>query len=221
MSGLLLAFLKRDLRIARTYRAAFFGQLAGVLLFLATFALMSPVVRGDFEGSYGAPYVAYAAVGIAVSGALLGALDAFSGSLREAQLDGTLEAVFLTPAPHTRVVALLGAWPLAVGFAGTALTIAVTAGVSGGFNVHPLTLLIVLALSAGAFGAFGLLAAANPMTYALDAWRGALLDGLGPTELLGPLAALLAMCVIGVPPARSVLRRCVDLARTDGTLCAQ
>ena len=199
--------------------------------------------------------------GIAVSGALLGALSAFSGSLREAQLDGTLEAVLLAPVAHRRLVALLGAWPLPFGFAGAALTLSIAAGVAGGFHVNAVSLVLVLVLSAGAFGAFGLLAAAvvlvakrgnpvsgvigmagsvaagayvptetfprwlqviagaNPMTYALRAWRGALLEGVGPSDLGGPLLVLLALCVAGIPLALMALRRCIDLARSDGTLC--
>lgn len=256
-----VAFVRRDFRIARTYRAAFVGQIAGTLVFLATFALVAPVVRDDFASRFGSSYLAFAAVGIAISGALLAALDSFSGSVREAQLDGTLEAVFLAPVPHTQLVALLGAWPLAVGFLGAGLTLGVAAAAAGGFHVAVVSLLVTAVLSVGAFGALGLLAAAvvvvakrgnpvagalglagsvaagayvpvetfprwlqavaavNPMTYALDAWRGSLLEAAGLGDLAGPLLVLGAIAAVGLPVAWTVLRRSLDLARTDGTLC--
>lgn len=62
-------------------------------------------------------------------------------------------------------------------------------------------------------------AAVNPMTYALRAWRGALLEGVCPSHLTRPLLVLLALCVAGVPLTRAMLRRYVDLAREEGMLC--
>jgi ABC-2 type transport system permease protein len=255
-----MAFVRRDWRIARTYRAAFVGQLSGVLVFLATFGLLSPVVRDDFAGRYGVSYFGFAAVGIAVSGILVGTMSAFSGALREAQLDGTLEAILLAPIPHVRLVALIGVWPLLFGFVAGGVTLAI-AGLAGAtFSVHVVALVVVALLSVVAFAGLGLIAAAavlvvkrgdpvaaligmagtlaggaymptstfpgwlravaavNPMTAALDAWRGALLGG--GAGLAGPLLGLAALAAVAVPFGWWLCGRAIDVARHDGTLAA-
>jgi ABC-2 type transport system permease protein len=256
-----VAFVKRDWRIARTYRAAFVGQLAGVLVFLATFGLLSPVVRDDFAGRFGMSYFGFAAVGIAVSGILVGTMSAFSGALREAQLDGTLEAILLAPISHVRLVALLGVWPLLFGFVAGGATLLV-AGLAGAtFSVQWEALVVVALLSVVAFAGLGLIAAAavlvvkrgdpvaalvgmvgtlaggayvptstfpgwlrgvaavNPMTAALDAWRGALLGG-SSAGLAGPVLGLAALAAVAVPFGWWLCGRAVDVARRDGTLAA-
>jgi ABC-2 type transport system permease protein len=256
----LSAFVRRDLRLARSYRAAFVGQFLGIALFLATFGLMGSVVRGDFADRFGADYFAFAAVGIAVSGALVAALTAFGGALREAQLDGTLEAVLTTPAPQEETVALLGAYPLLSGFLGGIVTLAGAALFGASYHIDPIALVLAAVLSIGAFAALGLLTAAgvliakrgspvagllgmagtvaagayvptstfprwlqaiasvNPMTYALRAWRGALLEAQSPASIGPSLAVLAVLAIVGLPLALTVLRRAIDLARAEGTL---
>lgn len=258
----LAAFLRRDLRITRTYRAALVGQVAGVLLFLATFGLLSPVVRDDFPERFGTGWLGFVAVGIAVSGVLIAALQSFAAALREGQLDGTLEAMLLAPIPQRRVIALLGAAPLASGVGFGVLGLA-AAGVAGAeYRVSPLSLALTSVLSLAAFAALGLagaaavlvakrgnpvagligmagslaggayvpvdtfpgwlqvLAALNPMAYALEAWRGALLDAAPPNDLLGPLLVLASIAAVGIPAAAWLVGRAVDVARVDGTLAA-
>jgi len=154
------AFVRRDLRVMRSYRAAMFGQVLGTLLFLASFAVVAPIVSDDFGDRYGAGYVAFAAVGIAVTGALLSALQAFSESVREAQLEGTLEAILMAPVRREAVVAAMGAYPVLAGTVAAALTVSVAAAFAGGFDVHPVSVLLALVVSLAAFAALGLLAAA-------------------------------------------------------------
>ncbi|MGQ0521441.1 MAG: ABC transporter permease [Actinomycetota bacterium] len=254
------AFVVRDYRVERTYRAAVAGQLCGGLLFLASYALVAPVVGEGFEERFGTSYAAFVAVGIAVSGVLVTALQAFSGSVREAQLDGTLEALLLAPVRHEEVVALMGAWPLGMGLVSAALTLGAAALAGVGFDVAPASVALALACSVAAFVALGLLSAAavlvvkrgnpvatligmtgalvggayvptstfpgwleavaavNPMTYALDAWRGALLAGDGPGAIAGDLAVLAATAAVALPLAWWAVGRAVDVARADGTV---
>lgn len=259
---LVLAFLRRDLRIERSYRAALVGQLLGGLLFLATFAVLSPVVRSDFEAEFGSSYFAFVAVGLAVTGALLSALQAFSASLREAQVEGSLEAMMLSPAPSQDVVSAMGAWPLVVGMGFSAVTVVTAAAFGASFRVHWPALALTAVLSLAAFAGLGLLgaaavmvakrgnpvatlvgmvgsltagayapvatfpgwlqavASANPMTYALRAWRGALLQGRAPGQLAGSLLVLAGLAAAAVPLGRWALRRALAVARRDGTLAA-
>lgn len=254
------AFLVRDVRVVRSYRAALLGQVTGTLLFLASFAVVAPIVTDGFADEHGAGYVAFAAVGIAVTGALLSALQAFSESVREAQLEGTLETVLMAPVRREAVVAAMGAYPLLAGVGAAALTLVVATALAGGFDVHPASAALALVVSVAAFAALGLLAAAavvvvkrgnplatlvgmagavtagayapvdtfpgwlqgvaaaNPMTYALDAWRAAVLRGEGPGAVAGDLAVLAAVAVVLGPLSWWALRRAIDVARRDGTL---
>ena len=199
-------------------------------------------------------------VGIAVTGALLSALQAFSESVREAQLEDSLEAILMAPVRPEAVIAAMGVYPLVAGIAGAGLTLGVAGFFAGGFDVHAASTLLALAVSIAAFAALGLLAAAvvlivkrgnplatlvgmvgavtagayapvdtfpdwlkavsaaNPMTYALDAWRSATLLGEAPAEVAGDLVFLLAMAVVVGPLSWWVLRRSIDVVRRDGTL---
>ena len=254
------AFLRRDVRIARSYRAALVGQVLGTLLFLASFAIVAPVVRDDFESIYGSSYAAFAAVGIAITGVLLSALQAFSESVREAQIEGTLEAILMAPVRRESLVAAMGAFPVVAGLVGALLTLAVAAVFAGGFDPNPVSIVLAAATSLAAFAALGLLAGAivlvvkrgnpvatlvgmvgavtggayapvdtfpdwlarlavlNPVTYALDAWRGALLAGSTPSEIGHELLVLVAVAVIAAPIAWWALGEAIDVARSDGTL---
>lgn len=256
------AFLRRDVQVARSYRAALVGQLVGTLLFLASFAVVAPVVDDGFAERFGTGYIAFAAVGIAVTGALLAALQAFSESVREAQLEGTLEAFLMAPASRPAVVAAMGAYPIVAGFVGTALTLVVAAVATADFDVQPVSLLLAASVSVGAFAALGLLAGAvilvvkrgnpvatllgmlgsltggayapvetfpswlqrvaeaNPITYALRAWRAALLQAAGPGEVVESLWVLVGVTVVVGPLAWWALGRAVDVARADGTLAS-
>jgi len=254
------AFLRRDVLVARSYRAALVGQVAGTLLFLASFAVVAPVVDHDFAERFGTGYVAFAAVGIAATGALLAALQAFSESVREAQLEGTLEAFLMAPTTRPAVVTAMGTYPVVAGFAAAALTLVVAGIATGDFDVQPVSLLVAAVASVAAFSALGLLAgaavlvikrgnpvatlvgmvgsvtggayapvdtfpswlrgvaAANPITYALKAWRGALVAGKSPGELGHPLLVLAGVAVVIGPLAWWALTRAIDVARADGTL---
>ena len=256
----LLAFARRDFRILRSYRAAMVGQIAGTLLFLASFAIVSSVVRDDFADRFGAGYAAYAAVGVAITGVLIAAMQAFADSVREAQLDGTLEAMLLAPARGEEIVACMGAFAVVVSVVTGTVTVGVAAIVTGDFDVDVVTLLLTFVLSVVAFCGVGLLSAAavllmkrgnpvatllgmagsltagayapvdtfpdwlrwlarvNPMTYAVEAWRAALLFGDGPGTVAGALAVLGGVAVLGLPFSWWVLGRAIHVARADGTL---
>lgn len=254
------AFVRRDARIERTYRAALAGQLLGGLLFLCTFALLSPVVRDDFDARYGTGYLGWAIVGVTVSGFLITTMQAMAGSLRGAQLEGTLEATLMAPAGHAHLLALMGTWPVLAGAAMSTITISVTAAFGVGYHVNIASLVLAVglsvvgcvglglvsaaavlvarrgdpvavlvgmlgSLSAGAYapvatfpGWLQTIAAANPLTYALQVWRGALLLGSSPTDLANPLAVVALTAVLVVPVGWWLLSKAIEIARTDGLL---
>lgn len=257
---MILAYLRRDLSIERSYRAALAGHLLGGLLFVASFAVVAPVVRDDFAARHGSGYASWAAVGIAVTGLLLSAVQSMSTAVRQAQLEGTLEVQLLAPVTPQRVVSAMGAFPLTVGAGATALTLAVAAASTGAFDVDPLTLLLAATGSVAAFAGLGLasaaavvvarrgdpvalalamvgglsagayapvdtlpgplqaVAAVNPLTHALEAWRAGLLDGAGPGTVAPALAVLAATAAVALPAGWWLLGRAVGIARSEGLL---
>ena len=95
-------FVRRDAKIAMSYRFQFFVQAAGVLSVCFTFfflALMMEKVQAGIGSlqKYGGSYFGFVLVGIAFSTYLDAALRTFGTVIRQAQMTGTLEAMLLTP----------------------------------------------------------------------------------------------------------------------------
>jgi ABC-2 type transport system permease protein len=94
-----LAFLKRDLLIEISYPFSFVFQIISVLLSLTAYYFLARFIgNSSLPGlsAYGGDYFAFALVGIALHEYLATSLDAFSRSIRESQLAGTLEALLST-----------------------------------------------------------------------------------------------------------------------------
>lgn len=94
----LLAFLRRDLAISASYRLQWGFQVVNILLFVAALYFMARLVDSGAAPAL-APYRGYFSfvlVGIAVSGYFLGSLSRLAQSLRESQVNGTLEVVLVT-----------------------------------------------------------------------------------------------------------------------------
>ena len=99
-SSILWAFLRRDILNEVSYRLSFFLQLFGIFPVVLMFFFLSRLVGNTISGPlqpYGGHYFPFVLIGIAVQNYLTLSLSRFSGSLRESQLSGTLEAVLATP----------------------------------------------------------------------------------------------------------------------------
>lgn len=149
----------------------------------------------------------------------------------QALLDGILTAIVaiplgfsgFTPNLVSTVVVLVVSVVafLAIGFLGAALVVAIQQGIGVmGFVTAG------LALTSGAVFPVSVLPPAlqvisdlSPLTYALDAMRGALLDGDSLATLLGDsLGILLIQCVVLLPLSTLVLVGALRYARAKGTL---
>lgn len=149
----------------------------------------------------------------------------------QAVLDGVLTAAVaiplgftgFTPDPISTVVVLAVAIVvfLAIGFLGAALVLAIQQGVGVmGFVIAG------LALTSGAVfpvsvlpGPLQVISDISPLTYALEAMRGALLDGDGLGTLLGDsLGILLIQGAVLLPLSLLVLAGALRYARARGTL---
>ena len=101
------AFLRRDFRIAISYRTAFALEFVSSLFILALFFYLGQVVDNaefaadqNLEGGY----FGYAAVGIALLRIVQVSMTSFSGKLREEQTSGTFEALMATPTSPSVVI---------------------------------------------------------------------------------------------------------------------
>ncbi len=104
--SVLWAFFKRDARIFLSYRV---GVLLRVVSFVFTLApfffiakLMSPYAIPALE-PYGGEFFPFVLIGLAFSRYVGVSLSGLSGALREEQLQGTLEALLVTPTALVRL----------------------------------------------------------------------------------------------------------------------
>lgn len=107
---LLYEFLRRDAKIAVSYRLQFFFQVASVLSVSITFFFLSFMLRrveGDIAAlqPYGGRYFGFVLVGLAFSSYLDAALRMLAQAIRQAQMTGTLEAMLATRTPVSWIVA--------------------------------------------------------------------------------------------------------------------
>jgi ABC-2 type transport system permease protein len=103
----LAAFVRRDWKVARSYRLQFVLDLASIPLALALFFFISRLVDTSAlstEGDMQQGYFAFAAVGIAVLRMVHTSLSSFSTKLRNEQTTGTFEALLASPVTPSVVV---------------------------------------------------------------------------------------------------------------------
>lgn len=194
---LLLAFLRRDFKIAASYRLSFVFLVAGGFVTLTTFYFLARTV-GDapvLKARYGADYFSFALVGLATAAALRALQTSFAQRLREAQTDGSLEALLSAPLSTFRVVAMLAAYPIVSALVRALALLGIGAWWFGAaLHIDPLAFALVLALGLLSFGALGLLSAAfvltfkrgDPFSYFLDVATYLLSGVIYPVEVLPP-----------------------------------
>jgi ABC-2 type transport system permease protein len=105
----LSAFLRRDVLTRLSYRTAILADWFSLFSQALVFSFVSKIVnpaRLPTSGGARTTYIAYVAVGIAVSGFLAVGLARLVGAIRQEQFMGTLESLMVTPT--TASVILLG-----------------------------------------------------------------------------------------------------------------
>jgi len=96
----LLAFIKRDFLIQKSYKLMFILNWGGIVTTTLTFYFISKMfgnVINPYMAKYGTEYFPFVIIGIAFSTYLYTALSSFSDNLRTEQMTGTLEMLLLTP----------------------------------------------------------------------------------------------------------------------------
>jgi len=94
-----LSFLSRDFINELSYKFAFVSQIVGIFITALAWFFLSNLFGGAISprlSEYGGDYFSFVLIGIALSNYLQVSLNSFSGSIRSAQVHGTLEAMLVT-----------------------------------------------------------------------------------------------------------------------------
>ena len=172
----ILAFIKRDFRIEKNYKLAFFLKLAGMYLYLCVFYFMGFwLEKGGV--SFGGTFFLQVFLGIVFANLLLVPLNAFSESLRKEQLYGTLESLFLASKNEFAFISGGVAYPLFYGFFESIIYLGTLFFIPlpGGINIFLLLAGVLLGLTSMA--ALGVVSAAfilafkrgDPVNFLLNA----------------------------------------------------
>jgi ABC-2 type transport system permease protein len=199
----LLAYFRRDLQIALSYRAAFAFQVADVVLTAGAFYFLARLVGPDPAAlaPYGGNYFAFVLIGMALTTYFTFSLGAFTQQIREGQLSGTLEATLLSPTGLPTALLAMYLYPFLWNLLELFLYFLVGAllGLSWeGMNLAGI--LLVLFVSLPAFGGIGILSAAfilllkrgDPITWILASLSWLLSGTLYPVAVLPEWLRLLA-----------------------------
>jgi ABC-2 type transport system permease protein len=110
----ILAFFRRDVAVARSYRIVFALEILEAFFGVATFFYLSRFVSNQQLSLVlpaGSDYFAFALVGFAFFDYLTVSLSAFDSTITEAQQNGTLEAMLVTETPLTMILIASAAYP--------------------------------------------------------------------------------------------------------------
>lgn len=110
MLATIFAFARRDLQIALSYRIPFVFEVTGALFVLLEFALLSRIVPGT---AVSGGYFSFVTLGLVLSAFLTG-VSLLAVSMRQEQVQGTLEATMSTGMSSSALAAGLAAYPLVV-----------------------------------------------------------------------------------------------------------
>jgi ABC-type polysaccharide/polyol phosphate export permease len=219
VAGTAVLFAGRDLRIARSYRFPFIMTILGTVMSLITFRFIAELVGDASAIKATGDYFAFVVVGMVMAQVLERTLSGPGGSVRQEQVQGTLEVLATKPMSIASLAAGWSGYPIMESLVSAFVLVfqqagAITRWLSAG-----------LALISGVFfpitlfpRAVQLLAEASPLTHALRALRGTLLEGAGIEAVAGSLLTLVATGLVLLPVAIAAVGVALGRARQRGTL---
>jgi ABC-2 type transport system permease protein len=159
------AFFKRDLSFNLSYRTFFFLSSFGILFNVASTYFLSKLFGNSLVSQlseYGGNYFAFALIGVAFNGYLTVSLSNYAQSIRDGQVQGTLEIMLLSPTRLSTILLSSSLWSYF--FTTLNVVVYMLAGtLIFGFSISDaniLTALVVLVLSVASFSSIGILSAA-------------------------------------------------------------
>lgn len=187
MTAAILAFLRKDLQVEKSYRLSFAMGAVSTLTGMAVLFFIDKLFGRDFNPyleTYGTGYFAYAFAATAFFGYIGTGAGSYASRLRDEQLQGTLDASLAAPVSPGVFLAALASWNFL--FATFELLLYVLAGVFVfrlDFSAVNLTsLAAVFVLSAVSFASLGILSSCfvllfkrgNPAAWVLNNFEGLL-----------------------------------------------
>lgn len=159
-----LAFVRRDLGIAMTYRVSFLQSVVMLFFGLLSMDLVSSFINEGAPpalASYGNDYFGYALIGLSVALFAQEVAGLFPGAVRSAQVSGTLEVIVGSRTSLPAFLAGSSLYGIVFGLVRLALVLALADLVFGAhlFLDELLVGALVLALTMAAFAGLGIFAA--------------------------------------------------------------
>jgi ABC-2 type transport system permease protein len=185
------AFLRRDLRVAISYKIPFILEIAAIAFTVLTYIFVSKLIS---PGRVPGGYFAFVLIGLTVSGFLGAGVYQLGSNLRQEQIQGTLEALLASGVPIGGLAGGMAAYPFVSALWSSVIYVIV--GAIAGARAEPganwLLALTALAIGAISFVAIGLVGAALVLNFrraaAATGWLDAVLSLAGgelfPTTLL-------------------------------------
>jgi ABC-2 type transport system permease protein len=160
--AIVAAVIRRDWRVAISYRTSFVLELGSIVLFLALFFYLGQLINPNRLGSSQAlrsDYFAYVAVGIALVRMLQLSLAGFAAKLREEQTTGTFEALMTAPVSSSLIVLAMSAYDLLRGAVSGVFVLLAAVVIFGlDLDTGPGSLAIAALAMVGSLGLFAVLA---------------------------------------------------------------
>ena len=164
------AFLKKDFLTESSYSLSFlfniFGVLASVLTYFFIDKLFGSRIAPHLE-EFGVNYFSYVLLGMAFFGYVGAGLGSFAQRLNTEQMEGTLEAILLTPTRITTMLFSMTLWNIIIATVDVAIY-----ALLGIFlfkidfaNINVASTSVVLALTVVSFGSLGVLSASFVMVF--------------------------------------------------------
>ncbi len=204
----LLSFLKKDFLMESSYRLSFFFNIFTVLVTILGYyfidVLFGKKMVPHLE-TFGAPYLAYVLLSLAMFSYVGVGLGSFASRIQSEQVQGTLEAVLVTPTPLTTILASLAIWNFLVATMDFLIYLAL-----GLFVFHIdlsraniLSSFVVLALTVLSFSSLGILSASfvilfkrgNPVSWIINSLEGLLGGVYFPVTVLPAWLQAAAKCL--------------------------
>jgi ABC-2 type transport system permease protein len=167
LPSLVAAFIRRDWKMARSYRLAFVLQFVGSLFSLVLVYFLSKFMGpsiADRSGQLQEGYFAFAAMGLTLLSLVMTALNIFGRQLRTEQQTGTFEALLTTPTPPWLILLGSSCYELLFAVAASAVTLVLAITVFGmqiRFELAPdCVAVLTVVVSVCIFSALGILYAA-------------------------------------------------------------
>jgi ABC-2 type transport system permease protein len=166
----MLAFIKRDFLIAKSYKLMFMLNWGGIITTTLTFYFISKLFGktiNPYMLKYGTEYFPFVIIGIAFSTYLYTALSSFSDNLRMEQVTGTLEMLLLTPMRVRELIIGMSLWDFvftSLRVLGYILIGVLCLGLDIG-KINIFASMIVLVFTIICFSSLGIIAAATIMLF--------------------------------------------------------